>query len=105
MERVSERLIEEAKRVGLKLILFDHDSQPCGMGDSLDDIGGSCTHFHLERMSQNNYWLGIDLADGSHLRFSIGHADQRARINAYLEVEEADLEESGIKAAGNLSSK
>jgi hypothetical protein len=106
MEGISERLLlEEAKRVGLRLIQFDQDSHPCAMGDSLDDVGGDCIHFHLERMAQNNYWLGIDLADGSRLRFWIGHPNQRARINAYLEIEEADEEESGAKAAQNLSGK
>ena len=86
-DKASDLLLEEAKRVGLQLLQFDHDSRPCSMGDSIDDVGGVCTHFHLERMADNNYWLGIDLADGSHLRFSIGHSNQRARVNAYLEIE------------------
>ena len=87
MNRITEGIREDAKRIGLKLLQFDSDSQPCSMGDSLDDIGGVCVGFHLERMSENNYWLGIDLAGGSHLRFSIGHKSQRARINAYVEIE------------------
>jgi hypothetical protein len=87
-EIISANLSEEATRHDL-MLQFDGDSHPCGMGDSIDDVGGKCIGFHLERMADNSYWMGIDLADGTHLRFSIHHPNPRARINAYLEIEES----------------
>ena len=62
-------------------------SQPSGMGESVDDFFAAKCDVHLERMEDSNYWMGVYLADGTKLRFFIGHKNPLARVNAYFEVE------------------
>jgi hypothetical protein len=53
-DNVTAELREQAKKAGI-MLEFDSDSQACSMGDSVDDIGGKCVGFHLERMANNAY--------------------------------------------------
>lgn len=44
-------------------------AERCSMGDSIDDFFIAKADVHLERMSDNSYWMGLDLPDGTHYRF------------------------------------
>ena len=55
--------------------------------DSLDEvIARNVKLVHLERMGDNAYWLGIDLADGRHLRVNVW-AGKRSTIKVNAEIE------------------
>ena len=71
-------------------IQYDDPSyvQTCDMGESIDDFAvKDVSSVHLERMDDNNYWMGIYLNDGTRLRFWIGHKNPRTRVNAFMEDE------------------
>ena len=55
--------------------------------DGLDEVIAKGCTFHLERMTDSYFWMGIDLPDGTHLRLGIAKRSDRGFIDAYVEVE------------------
>lgn len=42
---------------------------------------------HLERMSKTGWWLGIDMADGTHIAVNLGTENDEGKPYAFAEVE------------------
>ena len=56
------------------------------VSESLDEvIAQGVKWVHLERMDKNAYWMGLDLADGRHVRVNFWTPRATIKVNAEIE--------------------
>lgn len=58
-------------------VSFDHEGQ-------IDEVTASGT-LHLERMNENQWWIGLDMPDGRRLNFRFGANNKRASFTMLVE--------------------
>lgn len=56
----------------------------------LDEIVVRDCDLHLERMEDNSWWMGITLADGKQTMLMVNIGAKRAKVDAWVELDESD---------------
>lgn len=57
-------------------------------GDQLDEVvARDVSYVHLEQLSSSMWWLGLDLADGTHVAITVGSSSGKAEVVANVDDE------------------
>lgn len=56
----------------------------------LDELIVRDCGIHLERMSDNSWWMGVTLADGKQTQLMVNIGAKRAPVSAWVELDDTD---------------